>query len=63
MIDNKVNTKITLGDEYRETTALEATSDFLPTKLNIYKGKEGEEVLVGVYKLELFEQYPEVNHE
>lgn len=59
MIDNKVITKITLGDEYRETTALQVPSDFLPTKLNIYKGREGEETLVGVYKLQLFEKYPD----
>lgn len=51
--------KLTLGDEYRETMAIDAPKDFLPTKLNVYKGKEGEETLVGVYKLELFEQYPD----
>ena len=52
--------KLTLSDEYRETTAIDAPSDFLPTMLNIYRGKEGEETLVGVYKLELFEQYPKL---
>lgn len=51
--------KLTLSDEYRETMAIDAPNDFIPTKLNIYKGKEGEETLVGVYKLELYGQYPE----
>ena len=38
--------KLTLSDEYRETMAIDAPGDFLPTKLNVYKGKEGEGIKI-----------------